>query len=149
MSNAKNLMRVMECFQHASGLKINFIKSKVYGIGVSNEEVDMVGNGMRCMTGKLPFVYLGLPIGLNLRNRNNWKEIIEKIKTKLSDWKAKTISFGGRLTLVKAVLGSMPLYYFSLFRAPMSILKVLESVRRIFFWGGDEENKKMAWIKLE
>ncbi|KAJ0813272.1 hypothetical protein HanPSC8_Chr17g0771521 [Helianthus annuus] len=34
----------------------------------------------------------------------NWKPIIERFENKLSLWKARTLSFGGRVTLVKAVL---------------------------------------------
>lgn len=61
--------------------------------------------------------------------------------------KAKMISFGGRLTLVKSVLGSISLYYFSLFRAPLSVINNLEQVRKNFFWGGDVENRKITWVK--
>ena len=57
------------------------------------------------------------------------------------------MSFGGRLTLVKSVLGSLPLYYFSMFRVPLSVLNALESVRKKFFWGGLGEGKKMVWVK--
>ncbi|GJX30644.1 putative RNA-directed DNA polymerase [Tanacetum coccineum] len=37
-SNAKNLSRILTCFHLASGLKVNFNKSKLYGIGTSNVE---------------------------------------------------------------------------------------------------------------
>nr|KAJ0213993.1 hypothetical protein LSAT_V11C400207740 [Lactuca sativa] len=37
--------------------------------------------------------------------------------SKLSAWKAKNLSFGGILTLVKLVFTSISLYYFSLFKA--------------------------------
>ncbi|XP_071700716.1 uncharacterized protein [Rutidosis leptorrhynchoides] len=36
------------------------------------------------------------------------------------------MSFGGRLTLIKSVLSSLPLYAFSLFRAPMNVINLLE-----------------------
>lgn len=84
-----------------------------------------------------------------MRRRESWNNIIEKFKHKLSDWKGKSLSFGGRLTLVKAVLGSMALYYFSLFRAPMSVINVLERLRSRFFSGGDDENKKNSSVKWE
>ncbi|GKB24582.1 hypothetical protein Tco_0863983 [Tanacetum coccineum] len=52
------------------------------------------------------------------------------------------MSFGGRLTLVRSVLGSLLLYYFSLFRVPSSVIGALERVRKNFFWGGLREGKK-------
>ncbi|GKC09965.1 hypothetical protein Tco_1001575 [Tanacetum coccineum] len=48
--------------------------------------------------------------------------------SRLSSWKSNLMSIGGRLTLVKAVLGSMPLYHLSLFRAPIKIIKRLEAI---------------------
>ncbi|GJT68960.1 RNA-directed DNA polymerase, eukaryota, reverse transcriptase zinc-binding domain protein [Tanacetum coccineum] len=53
---------------------------------------------------------------------------------------------GGRLTLVKSVMGSLPLYYFSIFRAPSKILSLLESIRGRFFWGGSAEDRKISWV---
>ncbi|GJV00544.1 reverse transcriptase domain, reverse transcriptase zinc-binding domain protein [Tanacetum coccineum] len=74
------------------------------------------GEWMGCNIGEFPFTYLGLPIGENMRHVNAWITVVEKFKKRLSDWKAKTLSFEGRLTLVKSVLGSLPLYYFLKFR---------------------------------
>lgn len=144
VANAKNLMRILECLQQASGLKINSNKSKVYGIVVSNMEVDFIANRMGCSPGKMPFTYLGIPIGTNMRRISSWNGIIDKFKKRLSLWKARTLSFGGRLTLVKSVLGSI-----SLFRAPMEVIKKLESLRQRFFWGGTDEVRKIAWVKWD
>ncbi|GJW49120.1 reverse transcriptase domain, reverse transcriptase zinc-binding domain protein [Tanacetum coccineum] len=147
--NAKNLMRILECVQQASGLKINNNKSKLYGIGVSNQEVVWMANRMGCLSGRMPFMYLGIPIGLNMKNIDSWNGIVEKFKTKLSHWKARSMSCGGRLTLVKSVLGSLSLYYFSMFRVPVGVLKKLESIRQKIFWGSTDEIRKVAWVKWD
>lgn len=109
LRNAKNLMRIMNCMKDALGLKVNRNKSKVFSIGVSEWKVADLVRGMGCVPGKLPFVYLRVPIGLNMRKKENWDTIVDKFKNKLSSWKAKTISYGGHLTLVKSVLGSVPI----------------------------------------
>ncbi|GKB16180.1 hypothetical protein Tco_0850103, partial [Tanacetum coccineum] len=59
---------------------------------------------MRCGIREFPFTYLGLPIEENMRRIGAWNTVIEKFKKRLSEWKAKSMSFGGRLTLVKSVL---------------------------------------------
>jgi hypothetical protein len=48
------------------------------------------------------------------------------------------LSIGGRVTLINSVLSSLPLYYFSFFKAPSCVLKELVTVQRNFLWGGRE-----------
>ncbi|GKF18422.1 zinc finger, CCHC-type containing protein, partial [Tanacetum coccineum] len=60
---------------------------------------------------------------------------------------ANLLSIGGRLTLIKSVLGSLGIYYLSIFRAPESVLQDLERIRAKFFWGGNKDENKMAWVK--
>lgn len=103
-----------------------------------------LARGLKCSVGEISFLYLGLPIGDSKRKVKAWNPIFEKFKKRLCDWKVKSMSYCGRLTLIKSVLGSLPLYYFSLFRVPMSVLKSLEIIRRDFFWGGVGEGKKMS-----
>nr|GEV00858.1 RNA-directed DNA polymerase, eukaryota [Tanacetum cinerariifolium] len=45
-------------------------------------------------------------------------EVIAKISSRLSKWKLKTLSVGGRYTLIKSILSSLPLHYFSIFKVP-------------------------------
>lgn len=67
---------------------------------------------------------------------DSWKEVEKKVMAKLSSWKAKTLSAGGRLTLVKFVLGSLLTYFLSLFKVPIKVLSRLESMRNNFFYRG-------------
>lgn len=64
---------------------------------------------------------------------------------KLSSWKANLLSYGGRLTLLKAVLGSHVIYYFSIFKAPEFVFKSMERIRASFVLGGSQDTKKIAW----
>ncbi|GJU36662.1 RNA-directed DNA polymerase, eukaryota, reverse transcriptase zinc-binding domain protein [Tanacetum coccineum] len=60
-----------------------------------------------------------------------------------------TLSIGGRLTLLKSVLGSMPIYYMSIFKVPKSVLKRLESIRGRFFNGHASNCKKTSWVRWQ
>ena len=53
-SNAVNLTRMLRCFHLASGLKVNFAKSKVC-IGVRDDEVHNLSSFLKCDCIKLPF----------------------------------------------------------------------------------------------
>ncbi|GJS08858.1 RNA-directed DNA polymerase, eukaryota [Tanacetum coccineum] len=53
----------------------------------------------------------------------------------------------GRLTLIKSILGSIPIYYLSLFKAPLKIINLLKSIRARFFWGFKEGGRGISWVK--
>nr|GEX81273.1 reverse transcriptase domain, reverse transcriptase zinc-binding domain protein [Tanacetum cinerariifolium] len=91
----------------------------------------------------------GLPIGRNLRKVEAWSEVIDRFSKRLATWKSKLLSIGGRLTLVKSVLGSLPLYYLSIFRAPKSVFSCLETITKRFFWGFKENEQKMIWVRWQ
>ncbi|GJV68190.1 hypothetical protein Tco_1483699 [Tanacetum coccineum] len=65
----------------------------------------------------------------------------------LSKWKMKTLSIGGRMTLIKSVLSSLPIYHMSIYKVPKKIVNSLESIRCHFFNGVDHLSKKPIWIK--
>nr|GEX56985.1 hypothetical protein [Tanacetum cinerariifolium] len=88
----------------------------------------------------------GLPICANMSRCANWSPLIDRFLKRLSIWKSKTLSFGGRLTLIKSVLGGLGVYYFFTFKAPKKIIDKLESIRRNFFWGASLVTKRISWI---
>ncbi|GJR63456.1 RNA-directed DNA polymerase, eukaryota, reverse transcriptase zinc-binding domain protein [Tanacetum coccineum] len=97
-----NIIRVLQVFFLASGLKINVSKSNVFGIGVSSQDIEDMARDAGCGSGSVPFSYLGLPIGVNMHLTANWQPLIDRFRAKLSTWKANTLSIGGRLTLIKS-----------------------------------------------
>ncbi|XP_021995809.1 uncharacterized protein LOC110892992 [Helianthus annuus] len=107
--NFHNLARLLRCFHLSSGLKVNFSKSRVFGVGVGNGQVSEMATIVGCEKGLLPLSYLGSPVGSNMG----------------------------------LVIST---YYFSLFSAPVHVIKYLEKVRRQFLWGGCLEKNKMCWV---
>ncbi|XP_022004008.1 uncharacterized protein LOC110901489 [Helianthus annuus] len=106
-ANILNLNRILRCFYLCSGLKVNLNKSSLYGVGVEEEEVELMAKNLGCKEGKLPFGFLGLTIGANMKRVKFWKPVGDKFNNKLSAWKAKCLSFAGRLTLAKIGDGSL------------------------------------------
>ncbi|GKD27887.1 hypothetical protein Tco_1234101 [Tanacetum coccineum] len=142
-------MNVLNYFSMASGLKINIHKSKLSRIGVSKENIEFAANITVCFMFSLPFNYLGIKVGAPMSRLNSWKDITAKISSRLSKWKLKSLSIGGRYTLLKSVLTSIPIYHMSLFKVLARILKEMESIRKNFFNGMDRSKKKMIWIRWE
>ncbi|KAL7242941.1 hypothetical protein ACSBR1_015362 [Camellia fascicularis] len=95
-------------------------------------------------------MYLGLPLGASPRLKKTWKPVIEKCRVRLASWRRRFLSFGGRLTLIKSMLSSLPIYYLSIFKLPVSVAKVIERIQANFLWGGSELKRKahlVSWLE--
>ena len=96
-------------------------------------------------------VYLGMPLRAHFKGKFVWNPILEKMERRFSGWKKLYILKGGRLTLLKSTLSSLPTYYLSLFTIPIFVANMLEKIRRNILWGGTDEEFKfplVAWIRF-
>ncbi|GJS45072.1 RNA-directed DNA polymerase, eukaryota, reverse transcriptase zinc-binding domain protein [Tanacetum coccineum] len=71
-----NIIRLLNVFYLAFGLRININKSNVYGIGVSNNDIKGMARITGCSAGSFPFTYIGLPIGLIGATRKHIDDVI-------------------------------------------------------------------------
>ncbi|RVW16810.1 putative ribonuclease H protein [Vitis vinifera] len=128
-------------FEAISGLKVNLNKTKAIpvGEGIPMETLAVV---LGCKIGSLPTSYLGLPLGAPYKSIRVWDAVEERFRKRLSLWKRQYLSKGGRLTLLKSTLSSLPTYFLSLFVIPKRVCVRLEKIQRDFLWGGGAlENK--------
>ncbi|GJS77455.1 RNA-directed DNA polymerase, eukaryota, nucleotide-binding alpha-beta plait domain protein [Tanacetum coccineum] len=88
-------------------------------------------------------------VGESMSRHKAWDDIIHKLTSRLSNWKAKTLSIGGRLTLLKSVLGASPIYSMSIYKVPKGVLKIMEAIRNRFFNGADISDRKITWAALD
>lgn len=145
-ANFNSLRRILRVFRLCSGLRININKSTLYGIGKPYMEVQAKALWLGCRFGEFPFKYLGILVGGNMSRINSWDPVIQVFKKRLSLWKARILSMGGRLVLIKSVLESIPTYYFSMYKAPIAVINKLEGLIRRFLWGGTDEIGKIHWV---
>ncbi|XP_022003735.1 uncharacterized protein LOC110901200 [Helianthus annuus] len=137
-----NVVRILKCFHVCSGLQINFGKCNIFGLGVNLDEIEEMAFRVGCKAESFPFKYLGLTVGANMNRINNWRPVFDIFEKRLSMWKASLLSIGGRVTLFRSVLESLPSYFFSLYRAPVI---VIEGFRK-FLWEGSSSEKKLHWV---
>nr|GEX37154.1 hypothetical protein [Tanacetum cinerariifolium] len=74
-----------------------------------------------------PFKYLGIPVGSNMNRSSNWDDMIRKAHRHLATWKVRLLSISRRLTLCKSVIGSLGVFYMSMFKTPELVSQKLES----------------------
>ena len=131
-NNVVTLKAIIKGFELASGLKINFHKSKLAGINVQISYVSCYTKTLNCKQMGVPFTYMGLEVGGNPRKKQFWEPVVNKLKAKLSVWKGRFLSMARRICLINFVISAIPLYYFSLFKAPDSVCKRITSIERRF-----------------
>ena len=88
-----------------------------------------------CKVAALPSCYLGLPLGAPFKPKAVWDGVEERLRKRLAMWKRQYISKGGRLTLIRSTLFSMPIYFVSLFYLPKKVRLRLEKIQSDFLWG--------------
>ncbi|EOY00968.1 Uncharacterized protein TCM_010873 [Theobroma cacao] len=130
-------------------LFFNFTKSHLIGIGINQMLVGRWAEKIMCKVGYLPTTYLGLPLGAKHNSTRFWDLVFEKVRRKLAGWKTKMLSFGGRITLLKSILTSMPVFYMSLFQVPHKVKNELKKLQRKFLWGGDDQKRKIHLVKWD
>ena len=105
----------------------------VIPVGEGEGGLDMAAE-IGCKVGQLPTVYLGLPLGAPNRASSVWDGVEKKMRRRLALWKRQYLSKGGRITLIKSTLASIPLYQMSVFRMPKSVARMIEKLQRDFLW---------------
>ncbi|KAL8485597.1 hypothetical protein ACS0TY_027764 [Phlomoides rotata] len=135
VNNLKVLKRILRPFELASGLKVKFSKSKLYGLNVTEQIMEETTNILDCDRGSGAISYPGMRIEMNHNKKENRNVIVEKIKSRLPAWKGKNISLGGRATLIQPVLSAIPIYSSSFFSFPKSSLLDIIRVQREFSLG--------------
>jgi hypothetical protein len=147
LDNAQNLKLILLAFEHLSGLKINFYKSELFCFGKALDHAQLYAELFECNQGQFPIRYLGIPIHFQRLTNAEWKIMEERLQLRLSSWKGKLSSIGGRQVLINSVLSNMVLYMLSFFLLPKGVLNILDFFRSRFFWQGDSEKKKYRLAK--
>jgi hypothetical protein len=90
-------------------------------------------------------------MGANPFHLSTWKPIISYIRSRLAAWKGKMLSIAGRISLIKSVLNSLPLFYMSMFLVLKGIIGSISTIIRKFFLSGNLDTFKIckvAWFKV-
>ncbi|KAJ9683301.1 hypothetical protein PVL29_019053 [Vitis rotundifolia] len=144
-----HLSWILFWFEAASGLRINLAKSEIIQVG-EVVEIEELAVELGCKVGSLPSQYLGLPLGATNRAISVWDGVEERIRRRLALWKRQYISKGGRITLIKSTLASIPIYQMSIFRMPKIVARRIEKIQRDFLSGGGGELEgKIHLVKWE
>ena len=83
--------------------------------------------------------------------RLDYEPLIDQICTRLLSWASRTLSYAGRLQLVKTVIGSITNFWCSVFQLPQCCLVTIEGMCGAFLWSGSlntHTKTKVAWEEV-
>jgi len=70
VQNIGVIKAILRSFELVSELRVNFFKTKIGGLGLYAILLKDFSNILNCKHMKIPFVYLGMPIGGNPKNKH-------------------------------------------------------------------------------
>ncbi|GKC74970.1 putative reverse transcriptase domain, reverse transcriptase zinc-binding domain protein, partial [Tanacetum coccineum] len=151
VNSSKVIMEALDEFRDASGLTPSIPKSTAYFCNVLNHVKLSILQIFPFEEGKLPVKYLGVPLVSSRLMFRDCKELIEKVQARVDNWKNKFLSTAGRLQLIQSVIGSLHVFWASVFVLPSQVLLDIEQIMRGFLWcQGKLRNgqAKVAWEEI-
>ncbi|XP_039065361.1 uncharacterized protein LOC120210728 [Hibiscus syriacus] len=145
------VISVLDQFYDMSGLKLNASKSEFFAAGISSRTLDDIKQISGFKYGILPVRYLGVPLVTRKLSEKECNILIEKIKARLHHWAEKTLSYTGKLELIRSVLFNMANYWCSQLILPQSILNKIDQLCSQFFWKGTNKaasGARISWEKV-
>jgi hypothetical protein len=133
----------LQAYCKVSGALISERKSVVYSWNAAEHETQMIACtlGFKGNSKWEKIQYLGLPLSLGINKVNLWEGVLTKIKGKIDAWGGHWLTHGGKLTLIKAVISSLPIYQGSYLLAPKLIAGQINKLLRDFLWHGGKGNQ--------
>lgn len=138
----------LNMYERASGQKINFDKSSAtFSPSISPIGANMVIQMLNIRVVEGHAIYLGLPTFSIRQKKIQFGYIRDRVQKKLAGWRNQVFSAGGKEVLIKAVVQAIPTFTMSCFRLPGSICADINQMCAKFWWGDDEDHRKMHWTK--
>ena len=75
----QNIKRILLSFYSFSGLEVNYDESGIIALGEEDSWAQSIAAKLGCQVVQLPFTYLDVPLGANMRKYPSWRPIIDKV----------------------------------------------------------------------
>ncbi|KAM3292613.1 hypothetical protein ACQJBY_036379 [Aegilops geniculata] len=135
-ADASQLLQMKNLLLHYAaytGLKVNYAKSIMIPINTPSAKMLELSGILGCKVGTLPHTYLGLPLTLNRPRIVDFMPMLKRIENRLMSC-STLLSTGDKLTLIKSVFASMPIFFMCSLMLPKAVVKQIESYLRNCLW---------------
>ncbi|KAL2224551.1 UNVERIFIED_CONTAM: hypothetical protein Sindi_3020600, partial [Sesamum indicum] len=137
----------LDRFAEWSGLRLNVQKSHVIISRSAQGWKDQILAAMGFQEGHLAMRYLGIPLLSSRLSIADCQPLLLKIDAHIKGWEGISLSYAGRVQIIKSVLSAMSIYWASAFILPKAIIKKIDKRLRNFLWKGTYTSgyAKVAW----
>jgi hypothetical protein len=84
----------------------------------------------------MPITYLGIPLTIHKPTSAQMQQMVDRVTARLPSWKANLMDKAGRLTMVKSVLGAIPIHQLLVLAPSKKTLRLIVKIERSFLWAG-------------
>ena len=145
--NAEALKTILDSYCKASGQLTSVDKSSIFfSTNIKVEIKEQLCTTLNIMTEALNDKYLGLPANVGMDKSDCFQYLIDRVIMKISGWKEKLLSAGGKEILLKSVVQAIPTYAMSVFKIPKKNCKGIIDAMAHFWWGDEENQRRMHWM---
>lgn len=137
---------ILNEFGETSGLRANSLKSSLFLAGVHGTENQAIENALGFAQGSFPFRYLGIPLSASRLRGADYSPLIDRLSSLINNWTSQTLSYAGRLELLKSVVQGVCCYWLSIFTIPCIVIDRIEALCRSFLWGS--KVSRVSWRQL-
>ncbi|XP_026452252.1 uncharacterized protein LOC113352669 [Papaver somniferum] len=149
-SRLLHLKKLLIDYQKASGQTVSATKSKCFVGGTSlvrgNNQIDDL---MNMKLSYFPDKYLGVILVQGKAKTEHLWSFVEIFHRRLASWIGNLLDSQARITLIKFVLSSIPLYNISMYKWPRKVIDACERIIRNFLWSGNAEDRKCVTISWD
>ncbi|KAL2226237.1 UNVERIFIED_CONTAM: LINE-1 reverse transcriptase [Sesamum indicum] len=137
----------LDWYAELSGLRLNIHKSHLIISRSAQDLKDQMLGILGFQEGHLSMRYLGLPLITSRLSISDCQPLISKIDARINGWEGISLSYAGRVQIIKSMFSALSLYWASAFILPKKVINEIEKRLRIFLWKGTTSSgyAKVAW----
>ncbi|KAL0331174.1 UNVERIFIED_CONTAM: hypothetical protein Sangu_1662900 [Sesamum angustifolium] len=141
------LMECLQEFQDVSGLSVNTSKSSIFTAGIENNILCNIIARTEFTKGEMPVRYLGIPLAAQRLSVRDYSPLVDQIANSISKWTAKSLSFAGRLELIRSVIQGVECFWLQIFPLPAAVVEKIHRFVGIFS-GTPNEHRLLGRISV-
>ena len=104
------LKGLLQSFTESTGLKVNYFKSQMIPLNLTQEQASILANTFGCQLETLPFTYLGLPLGTTKPKVEDYMPLMDRTERRLTATSA-FLTQAGCWAVRMCVEAQWPMYY--------------------------------------